>query len=153
MLLYYNSYVLPIFDNCMNIWGNAADVHIKKLQVLQNRAARVILNVDMNISSEWLCKQLGWMNINERLFYVTNVLMYKVLNDAAPKYLNVFADHNVAYGLRSSQNVIVPFPRTEMFKSSFHYYDAICWNRLPDDVKSSPNITWFKSLLRKFIFS
>ena len=30
MLLYYNSYVLPIFDNCMNIWGNAADVHIKK---------------------------------------------------------------------------------------------------------------------------
>ena len=68
MLLYYNSYVLPIFDNCMNIWGNAADVHIKKLQVLQNRAARIILNVDMNMGSEWLCKQLGWMNINKRSF-------------------------------------------------------------------------------------
>ena len=59
----------------------------------------------MNIGSEWLCKQLGWMNINERLFYVTNVLMYKVLNDATLKYLNVFADHNVAYGLRSSQKI------------------------------------------------
>ena len=93
------------------------------------------------------------MNINERLFYVTNVLMYKVLNDVAPKYLNVFADHNLACGLGSSQNVTVRFPCTEMFKSSFHYYGAICWNRLPDDVKSSPNITCFKSSLRKFIFS
>ena len=79
--------------------------------------------------------------------------MYKVPNDADPKYLNVFVDHNLAYGLRSRQNVIVPFPCTEMFQSSFHYYGAICWNRLPDDVKSSPNITCFKSSLRKFIFS
>ena len=130
MLLYYNSYVLTIFDNCMNIWGNASGVHIKKLQVYQNRAARIILNVDMDIGSEWLCKQLGWMNISRRSFYVTNVLMYKVLNDEAPKYLNVFADHNVAYGLRSSKNVIHcssdPFTRIEMFKSSFHYYGAIC---------------------------
>ena len=66
----------------------------------------------MNIGSEWLCKQLGWMNINERSFYVTNVLMYKVLNDAAPKYLNVFADYNLDYGLRASQNIIVPCTQT-----------------------------------------
>ena len=60
MLLYYNAYVLPVFDNCMNIWGNDADVHIKKLQVSQNRVARVILNVDIH---EYRLRMVIWFNV------------------------------------------------------------------------------------------
>ena len=41
----------------------------------------------MNIGSEFLCKQVGWMNINEKSFYVTNVLMYN--DDDIPSCPNI----------------------------------------------------------------
>ena len=51
MILFYNSYIFPLFMYWANVWGLAADVHIHKLQVIQNRAARIVLKAEWNTST------------------------------------------------------------------------------------------------------
>ncbi|KAK3105561.1 hypothetical protein FSP39_000518 [Pinctada imbricata] len=42
--LYYNSYILPVFDYCITIWGNASKTQLERVFKLQKRAARIILD-------------------------------------------------------------------------------------------------------------
>ena len=142
-----------MFDYCINVWGHCAHVYVSKLQVLQNRAARIILHADWNASSDALLKELHWMNVNDRLFYCTCVLMFKVMNGYAPTYLNTFETRSLPYGLRNSSNISLPQPRTDMYKSCFSYYGVSCWNKLPENVKSSQNISSFKRKLKQTILS
>ena len=46
--LYYNSYILPIFDYGCITWSRTSAQNINRLLKLQKRAARIIFNVDLN---------------------------------------------------------------------------------------------------------
>ena len=118
MILFYNSFILPLIDYCLNIWFSAANVHIQKVQILQNRAARVILNVSYDTSSAFMLKELNIMSVKKRGIYQTCLLMFKVLNCEAPEYLNVFNNvQNANYVLRSNDQSLleVPKAKTEIF--------------------------------------
>ena len=49
-VLVYNSLIQPHFDYCSLVWGSLSDQLSDKLQKLQNRAARVILNFIMGLA-------------------------------------------------------------------------------------------------------
>jgi hypothetical protein len=42
-ILFFNSYILPIFDFCCTVWGNCSEAGIQRITKLQKRAARIIL--------------------------------------------------------------------------------------------------------------
>ena len=153
MLLFYNAYVLPVLDYCISIWGHSAEIHMHKLQILQNRAASIILNANWYTSSEILLKELNWMSVKQRLFYCTSVLMYDVINETAPDSLRVFRQRDCTYGLRFSQNLVIPSARVDMYKSSFSFYGAKCWNTIPDYIKESQTKQLFKMALMKHILT
>ena len=51
-LLFYNSLVLPIFDYADLVWGDKDNVSLmKELQILQNKAAKLILDRSLQSSS------------------------------------------------------------------------------------------------------
>jgi hypothetical protein len=43
-ILFFNSYILPIFDFCCTVWGNCSEERIQRITKLQKRAARIILD-------------------------------------------------------------------------------------------------------------
>ena len=54
--LYYNSYILPIFDYGCMIWGQCSTYNINRVLKLQKRAARIILQADfMSYFSTYCC--------------------------------------------------------------------------------------------------
>ena len=91
------------------------------------------------------------MSVKDRLYYSTCVLMYKVMHDMAPDYLNVFMERECAYSLRNRHNLVIPRPNNNMYKSSFNYQGALCWNEMPDNVKSSQCLQSFKMALKKYV--
>ena len=142
LILFYNSFILPLIDYWLNIWFSAANVHIQKVQVLQNRAARAILNVSYDTSSAFMLKELNIMSVKNRGIYQTCLLMFKVLNCEASEYLNVFNNvQNANYVLRSNDQSLleVPTAKTETFKKSFSYSGAALWNSLPKNIKDIDN--------------
>ena len=93
-----------------------------RLQKLQNRAARVIMNFS-NISGPEAIKALGWENLETRRAKSKAKTMYKVLNNLAPSSLEELFERKrniTKYDLRgSSTSLQLPQPKTEKLKKTF----------------------------------
>ena len=51
LIMYYNEYILPLFDYWCTVWGETTNFNLEKLCKLQKRAARIILNAKYDIPS------------------------------------------------------------------------------------------------------
>ena len=151
--LFYNSYVLPHFDYCCNLWSGCTD--LDRLCKLQKRAARTILNVSYYEHSAPLFKYLNWLPLKSRIVFNQLVLVYKALNNLAPEYLKdllLYTNEVHGYGLRSSTGSLYPpLPQIALFKNSFSYSSTLLWNKLPNDVRLSTTLNTFKAKCNKYI--
>ena len=87
LILLYNSLILSYFDYCCTIWGTSADCNISKLQKMQNRYARMVLQANIRTSHKLMLSQLGWQSIKQRINYQFNLFTFKIISDLAPRYL------------------------------------------------------------------
>ena len=73
-ILYYNSYILPAFDYCLNVWCVMTWSDSDRILKLQKRAIRIVTNSDREAPSKPLFQRLGWMTVTQRADYQTAVL-------------------------------------------------------------------------------
>ena len=86
--LFYTGYILPLIDYCCIVWGSCNTDSINRLQKLQKRAARIVLDAEQLAPSIPLFKKLGWMKIEHRILYHKCLLIFKCLRKEAPSYLS-----------------------------------------------------------------
>ena len=148
----YNALINPHFDYCSEVWDTLGVGLSNRLQKLQNRAARVIMNFGNDISGPEAIKALGWETLETRRVKSKAKTMYKVLNNLAPSSLAELFEQKrniTQYDLRgSSTSLQLPQPKTEKLKKSFSYDGARVWNSLPADVRNSDTLTIFKNGIR-----
>ena len=147
LIMIYNALVLPLFDYCDVVWGNLNQGLTERLQKLQNRAARIITKSEYSIRSADILDKLHWDNLEKRRFQHKATLMYKILNNLTPSYLNVYQKlkEQTDYNLRGQDtNLVLPKPRTEYLKRSFRYDGAKIWNSLPSPTKKSKTTVHFR---------
>jgi len=84
--MFYNAYLVTIFAV---LWGKSNKSYINKVNNVQKRAARLILNKPVRTPTPCLFKQLKWLNFSDRCKYHTSILVYKTLNNMAPSYVSV----------------------------------------------------------------
>lgn len=135
MKLYYNSYILPIFDFCCIIWSRTSALNTNQLLKLQKRAARIILRADIMTPSKHMFKDLQWLSFPQRVLCNTCLLIYKLLNGLAPEYLSQLFNKTSemhSRNLRSVDNdeLRVHFARTNYFATSFSVEADKQWNAL-----------------------
>ena len=83
-----HSFVFTKLFYCSSVWSNTSIKNIKKLQLVQNFAARIVLGLrKYDLILEGL-KSLGWLDIAQKLKFNDCVTMYKCLNNNAPEYLS-----------------------------------------------------------------
>ena len=150
----YLAIIQPHIDYCLTVWGPSLKTNITSIQRIQNRCARAVTGLfDRNISISSLINFLGWMTVQDRLFYITACLMYKCINNKAPLYLcenlNLVSNSH-KYNTRSAINndLVVPFPNTSSFKTSFLYQGPTVWNNLPLSTRNSCSLQSFKKALK-----
>ena len=152
----YNTLILPHVDYCSIIWGNCGLVLKNKLQVLQNRAARIITNSPYEVRSYKILNKLGWDNLEMRRNKQKSTLMYNIVKGKAPislKDLFVRSKELHEYDLRSSAvDLKLPLPHTEFLKRSLSFGGAKLWNSLPSVIKNVDSFKLFKSSIAKFDF-
>ena len=111
-------------------WDEFGETQSKRLQKLQTRAARVILNLNNDVHHTIALHALGWEPLQTERKKAKAKMMYKVLNK----------------------------PRTNNMKNSFMYDGAHLWNSIPKEIRESKSLFSFeiKSLLisvRKNVWS
>ena len=147
----YKALIEPHFDYCSAVWDGLTQQLSEKLQKLQNRAIRVITKSSYDTSSRLLLTSLGWNNLSSRRAKQKANLMYKCINNLAPAYLcNLFLPRIPSYDFRNAKKkLLLPKPRTDYLKHSFSYSGAILWNNLPEEIRTSNSLAFFKRSYNK----
>lgn len=152
-----HSLVLSKVDYCNALLYNISDENVKKLQQIQNHAARLILKRSKLESVTPLLKELHWLPVKQRIEYKLYTIIYQCLNDADyPVYLSeLVVPHAPTRHLRSANNLTLSQPRTRLCRygdRSFRYSAPHLWNSLPEMLRKSPTLSNFKTSLKTYLF-
>ena len=143
---------------CSLLVGSVTD----KLQRVMNAAARVITNTgkfERGLSHS-LHYKLHWLDVPERIQFRVATTVNRCLHNMAPRYLSEMcmpiATSACRQGLQSvtTSNLVIPRVRRVTYGScAFSVAGLVCWNGLPDYLKS-PDLSFdcFKRQLKTFLF-
>ena len=144
----YNAIVRPYFDYCSEVWDVFGEVQCKRLQKLQNRAARIISNMSNKVDHSIALRALGWEPLHIIRKKAKARMMYKTLNKLSPESLSslfTYKNEITNYKLRNvSSSLCLPKPRTNSMKKSFMYYGAKLWNSIPNEIRESKSLSCFQ---------
>ena len=63
-IMFYNSLILSRLSYCLTLWGKCPKDGLLKLFRLQKRAAHLVLNCNLDVSTVELFNRLGWLSIH-----------------------------------------------------------------------------------------
>ena len=149
LLMFYYAHVLSHINYASSIWDGAAEVHLKKVDSLHRRAAKII-GRGLQISTDDKQKHLNMLPLRKQSLYNKAVAMFKVFHGKAPSYLS--SSFKKAASDRF-KNFISPLARIDLVQNSFAFSGATTWNSLSSKVKNSRSLKSFKSHLMDFLKS
>jgi hypothetical protein len=146
--LIYNCIIAPHFDYCVSILWNASNENVKKLQLLQNKGMRTILNCKYDTPIQDMLCRLDWLNVRQKLALDVLVLIKKILNMEVPSYLSdevQFANQLHNHSTRTATDFYIPainsvFGKKSLFQDGFRLY-----NSLPLAIKNVAKTKLFKT--------
>ena len=134
-------YCLPLFGGC--------DVgQVRDMQVLQNKAARIVCLAPPRANRVSMFKKLSWMTVNQLISYHSLLTVFKMRTSGEPEYLA----RKLKYENRLGK-IIIPNTNLSLAKKSFIFRASQQWNALPESMRKTCKIGNFKTELRKFVFS
>ena len=153
-----SNYVLSRLDYCNSIYYGLPNNLLRKLQTTQNRAARLIKGLRLRERITPALIDLHWLPIKARTEYKMLLLVYKTLTFNEPTYLKSHLNK-----LRLETNVIIRHtsdshrlfePRTtcKIGERTFKYCAPRLYNKLPNEMKTIPDIVIYKRKLKSYLF-
>ena len=146
-----NALVLSHLDYCNSLYLNLPSSLLKRLQRVQNAAARTIFNLRKREHVSIHRQSLRWLQIADRAKLKVACLTLRWFNGSAPPYLSDLISCNApGRELRSAdKNLLVckPFRLILFGKRVFSCAAPLLWNSLPDPVRQAPNLNTFRFLV------
>ncbi len=147
--LAYMSLVRPTIEYASAAWDPFLDCDITRIEKVQRRAARYVLNRYHNTSSVTnMLNILNWPTLQDRRCHARLTMLYKIANglislDSANQLIHATRStrrsHTMAFQHISS--------RTDARKYSFYPRTVKAWNNLPHPVATAESLEIFKALL------
>ena len=130
-----NALVFSRFFYCSTVWSNTSDKNLRKLQNVQNFAARIISGKRKFDHITPVLRDLRWLTVTQQLYLRDAVFTFKCMTGCTPDYLR---SKLVTRGQASGQR-------------SFQYRAVSLWNSLDKDLKLSKNHEVFKRKLKHIL--
>ena len=150
------SFILSRLDYCNALYINLPQYQIKKLQKLQNFAAKVVLNKSIFEHVTPCLIELHWLPVAFRIKYKIAVLSFKCVNGLAPKYLaDLIIEYQPTRNLRSSSQRLLKCKNVNYVKLGercFAFAAPKVWNSLPLFLRNELSIEIFKKKLKTYYF-
>ena len=150
------SLVLSRLDYANSLLYGLPDVLLRRLQVVQNNAARLVFRKKKTEHVTHLLKQLHWLPVKQRIQYKINLITFKALHDLAPAYIkDMISIYQPPRSLRSSTMGLLAEKRTRLVKSGDRAFSVAApklWNLLPENIRMLEAVDPFKSALKTHLF-
>ena len=132
---------------CLPVYGGLEVGQVKEIQVIYNKAARLVCRLPPRTSRKELFNKLGWMTLRQLVVYHTLVAVFRIRQAKALEYLHRFLNND-------SRNKRILFPQQKLTLT----YDSFCfrgsrhWNQLPSDLRYELNSQSFNAKLKAWVF-
>ena len=152
-LLFYNSVVLPNFDYADLVWGDKNNATIMNdLQIIQNKAAKIILDKPLYSSATDALTTLKWLKLGQRRHYHRCLYVFKCVNKLTCHSMDLLTHGDVhGYNTRHKDMIRLPVIKTNWSKQRLAYQAVKEWNNLNNDVRGSASTSVFKRRMQNFI--
>lgn len=123
--------------------------------MIQNNAARLVLQRSKSCHVTPLLQQLHWLPIEQRIKYKILLLVFKCLHNKAPVYLSsLLTIYTPPRSLRSvgQQLLHIPPSHKKYGDRSFTVSGPKLWNSLPIVIRNSPSLSCFKTSIKTYLF-
>ena len=142
--LCYQTLVRPLMEYSSTIWDPSTKDNINKLEAIQRRCARFVLNDYRRTSSVTsMLQALNWKTLQERRAQCKVIMFYRVVHEliAVPTtnlqpVISTVRGHN--------ERFLVPYARTQVYRHSFFPDTIRIWNGLPQHIVSCTTLESFK---------
>ena len=155
MLKLYKAFIYPYLMYCNHVWGNTYKTNLLKLQILQNKAVRIVTGSSCRCNTDNIYRYNGIMNLDCINTYLTGRFMYKIYLKEVPDIFDdlfMYNYHIHDYYTRVSSHLHVPLASTNLSKTGIRYQGVIVWNKiLTADINPDCSELSFKVMLKKCI--
>ena len=153
-VLFYKSCIRPVMEYSSVAWSNCCQTVLKRLASLEGYAARLITNSKPRTRTQPLLDELHLPRLKDRLDYFQAVLTYRCVHNLARGYMrNIFTFRSSLCSrvTRNSKSLLLPRPRTNFMKRTFHYRGSQLWNNLPATIKTYTTLPSSKKNLKTLL--
>ena len=132
---------------CLPLYGGSEKGKLEDLQILQNKVARLVLNLPPWSNRAELYGHIGWMTVKQMVFYHTSTTIFRVRKTKEPEHL-------ASYLVKENRNnnIIVPQSNLTLYRRSFIYRGILSWNSIPKEIRNTEKIEDFKKMVKVWIF-
>jgi len=151
-----NSLVISKLYYCSSVWSNTSASNIRKLQGVQNFAARIVSGTRKLNHVTSALKNLRWIPVKSLLYLRDAILAFKSMTGRVLNYLssNLISRGNISgRATRSSCQLNVPLFKTKAGQRTFYYRTVALWNALKPHFKLSESVTIFKRKMKAFLLN
>ena len=139
-----------------SLFYNLPDSSLNRLQLVQNSLARAVLpSIKRSDHITPALIKLHLLPIKQRINFKIASITYKTIHNSQPSYLSDLLHHyKPTRSLRSSASnqLQVPFIKSELGRRSFSFAAPTIWNQLPLSLRNAPSLSSFNSQLKTFLF-
>jgi len=131
----YKIIIAPHFEYCATLLIGMGETQITRLQKVQNRAMRVILQCNRYTKVEDMLEALQFMSVRQRLRYNICIFIYKILNDLLPTQLRdrlQIVGNECTRETRQTGNIEFQFRKTKSAQKSLFYEGIKMYNALSE---------------------
>lgn len=152
----YSTTISPHIDYCSTLLYLINKEDIKRIQKIQSRAMRVILNAKRDEKIEKMLSKLNWLSVNQKIVLNCLVFIHKIQHGLLPTYLNnqiVYNRDVTPYNTRTKNNFRLPQCKKAQTQNSIYYKGLKQYNELPSILKEEKDLSSFKDRLLQHILN
>ena len=145
-------------DYCNSLLYGSPAYLVKKMQRVQNSAARLIFQVSKFNHVTPLLSTLHWLPVKYRIIFKLLIITYKAIHGLAPSYLCslLSVKKNERYNLRSNSGLLINHCNVKSLVTLgdrfFQCAAPKLWNCLPIEIRNCPTLDSFKKSLKMYLF-
>lgn len=151
------AFVISRLDYANSLYFGIPEYLMKRLQKVQNMAARLLCDIEYGESVTPALIRLHWLPINKRCIFKLAVITFNCIHDTGPSYLKeLIVKPTPTRTLRSNKEMNLHVPKAKLKyggERSFRVAAPKIWNSLPSSVTSTDSIAVFKSKLKHYLFT